>query len=158
MKKALVFLLCFALAGIIGLSFVSAQEIAEERISETNYRKVVILGEGSDADTAVRYANSYRAVTWFKVGPRLKESLQPGYAMKELITELEKINATGEKWDFIVPEIGERYLLLTLNNMKDGSMSKATGTIYLPDSSENEPLKEEIQRVSGGSFVMIYGR
>lgn len=155
MRKLLMFLLCF---GLIGSAVISSGDEPEQKISEMKFRKVVILGRGVDAKLAFQYANSYRAVVWYKETKDVEGIAEPGPAMKELINELKDINATGEEWEFIIPGIGEEYFLITLNNMDKGALSNATGTVYLPDSSKNKSIENEVQRVSDGSFVVTYGQ
>lgn len=151
MRKLALFLLCF---GLIGGAATSRNAEPLQRICEMEFRKVVILGEGISTKSAFEYANSYKAGVWYKEeisrGPEEKSA-----AIKDLISELEGINATGEEWEFIIPKIAEEYLLSTLKNMDDSSLSNARGTVYLSESSMNDKsIENEIQRVSGGSFVV----
>ncbi len=153
MRKTFLIFICLLLSGLSAVSFA-----AEQRISQMNYRKVIILGEGIETKTAFDYSNSYRGVAWYKTGPALDESLQPGTAMKELMSELDGINSTGENWEFVVPAMGEKYFFLTLKNMKDGSLSNANGVLYLSESAGNESIESELARVSDGTFGIIYGK
>lgn len=159
MRKLVIFLLCLGLLGS-GTALMADEPSTEidedEKISEMPYRKVVILGEGIKASTAFHYANTYRAVAWYKenIGGFPED---PSPAMKELILELEGINDTGEEWEFVIPEIGEKYFFRTLKNMDDDALSKATGTVLLSERSEgDESIEKEVQRVSGGTFVVKY--
>ncbi|MBU4312818.1 MAG: hypothetical protein KJ706_08900 [Candidatus Omnitrophica bacterium] len=156
MRKLALFLLCLSLVGSVALA--AENELLEgQRICDMNFRKIVILGEGITNQVAFQYAASYRAVVWHKetTSPGIVE---PGPAMKELIIELQGINDTEEKWEFIIPGIAEEFFFVTLKNMDNDSLSKAKGTVYLPDSSKNESMEAAVQRVSNGSFVVIYGR
>lgn len=156
MRKLALFLLCLSLVG--GVALGAENELLEgQRICEMKFRKVVILGEGITNQVAFQYAASYRAVVWHKetTSAGIEE---PGLAMKELIIELQGINDTEEKWEFIIPGIAEEFFFVTLKNMNNDSLSKAKGTVYLPDSSKNESMEAAVQRVSNGSFVVIYGR
>ena len=156
MRKLLISLLCSALISSATISR-GEEPTNDPKICEMKYRKVVILGEVVDTKSAFDFANSYRAAVWYREasGPGVAE---PGPAMKELISELEGINATGEEWDFIIPDIGERYFFVTLKNMDTGSLSNVRGTVYLAHSSKNKSIEDEIKRVSGENFTVIYGQ
>ncbi|MFC1620798.1 hypothetical protein ACFL2G_00700 [Candidatus Omnitrophota bacterium] len=156
MKRLALFLLCLSLVG--GIAVAAENELLEgQRICDMKFRKVVILGEGITNQVAFQYSTSYRAVVWHKeeTSPGIKE---PGPAMKELIVELQGINATEEEWEFIIPGIAEEFFFVTLKNMDNDSLSKVKGTVYLPDSSKNDSIEAGIKRVSNGRFVVIYGR
>ncbi|MBU1061614.1 MAG: hypothetical protein KJ952_02705, partial [Candidatus Omnitrophica bacterium] len=148
--------LCFALIGSATVS--RGEEPSEDqKICEMKFRKVVILGEVVDTKSAFDFANSYRAAVWYREASRAGIR-EPGPAMKELISELEGINATGDEWDFIIPNIGEQYFFVTLKNMDKDSLSNVRGTVYLAHSSKNKAIEEELKRVSGENFTVIYGQ
>ncbi len=156
MRRLVLLLLCLSLVGGVALGAENVL-LEGERICDMKFRKVVILGEGITNQVAFQYATSYRAVVWHKeaTSAGIKE---PGPAMKELILELQGINDTEEEWEFIIPGIAEEFFFVTLKNMDNDSLSRAKGTVYLPDSSKNDSIEAAVQRVSNGSFVVIYGQ
>lgn len=162
MRKLLLFLLCLGLVG--GVEIVRAQEESDDeapgyqKISEMGYRNVVILAEGIDTKTAFNYATSYRAAVWYKTSPLTPDIPEPSLARKDLIGELVSINAIGGEWKFIIPKIAEGYFLTTLKYMDEGSLSDVEGMLYLPDSSKNKLMEDEVKRVSRENLVVIYGQ
>ena len=156
MQKLLICLLCFTLIGCSTVP-ISDTHSGNQKICDMKFKKVVILGEVVDAKTAFDFANSYRAAVWYReAGPR--RTVRPGHAMRELIAELEGINAKGNEWEFIIPDIGERYFFITLKSMDKDSLSNISGTVYLAHSSENKLIEDELKRVSGGKFSVLYGK
>lgn len=129
------------------------------------YRTLIILGEHIDNNLATQYANKYNAPVYFSpsrgyianaVSDSLRGTLGPSSAMKGLIKELKSINNTDGEWKLIIPGIAERYFLVTLRNMEDGTLSNVKGIVYLIESSGNEAIEKEIKRVSGESFSVKY--
>lgn len=135
-------------------------------LGKSHYRNVVILGEHvgfSDIDK--QYSEKYNAIVLYTrgrgmfsdgVSKAITGTFGPSKAMRDVINELKSINYTEGEWKLIIPQMAERYFLVTLRNMEDGSLANVNGAIYLIDSQGNEPIEQEAKRVSHGSLAVRY--
>ena len=136
-------------------------------LGKSGYKNVVILGEHVNRETAQHYANKYNARVLYTSGRgflanavsnSLRGTLGPSRAMRDVIEELESINNTGGIWKLIIPSSAERYFLVVLRNMEDNAIVNTHGQIILPESSANEEIDQEVARVFGKGFEVIYSQ
>jgi hypothetical protein len=152
---------CFALLGCATTASIKSGDLGK-----SPNRNVVILGEHISPEVAQQYANEYTARVLFSPGRNLlsdavSDSLRsvigPSRAMRDLIIELKSLNNTSGEWLLIIPRYSERYFLVLLRNMEDNALSSAKGIVHLESDEKNLPLDTEVKRVSGGSFIVLYG-
>lgn len=135
-------------------------------LGKSEYKNVVILGEGVSQENARQYANKYNAKVLYKQGrgfltdavSHSMRTLGPSRAMLDLIKELESLSNTQGTWKLIIPVSAERYFLVTLRNMGDSVVTNAHGQIILLGSSTNEEISNEVARIFGESFEVIHGQ
>lgn len=134
-------------------------------LGKSGYRNVVILGEHINREIAQDYANKYDARVLYTQGRgflantvsnSFRGTLGPSRAMRDIVNELKSINNTEGMWKLIIPPLAEKYFLVTLRNMEDNSILNAHGQVVLQESSANEEIKQEVVRVFGNNFEVIY--
>ncbi len=135
------------------------------KLGTSGYKSVVILGENVNSETAKHYANKYNAKVLYKPGRgfladavsnSIRGTLGPSRAMMDLIRELKSINNTEGAWKLIISSSAERYFLVTLRNMDDNAVGNAHGKIILLESSADKEIEQEVARVFGDGFEVIY--
>ena len=135
-------------------------------MGEGSYRRVVILGEHYNYDTATQYANKYNAKVLYtasrgflanSVSNSLRGVIGPTRSMRDLILELESMNYTDGEWVLIIPSSSEHYFLITLRNIDSDSLQDTDAVVYLTKGVKNNAIESELARVSGGRFKIRYG-
>lgn len=136
------------------------------QLGQSEYRRLVVLNRATQ-DEAGQYANQYNAKVFYTqtrgvmadaVTKGIVGTVGPSRAMKQLMNELRSISNTSGEWEIIVPGVTERYFLVTLRNMEDNAVSNSSGEIRLVDSTENSVIAQEVNRVLGNSFKVVYGK
>ncbi len=136
-------------------------------LGRSEIRNVAILGEHVSLETAQYTANKYNARVLYSrsrggladaVSSSLSGTMGPSRAMRDIINELKSINNSDGSWKLIIPSSVERYFLVTLRNMEDKAITNAQGQIILLESSANKEIEQEVVRVFGSGFEVIYNR
>jgi len=159
-KKLLYFMICVQLAGC-------SIAASEGKIGRSEHSRFIVLGESVAQADAQKYANKYNSAVFFSPNrgfiagattKALTATLGPSSFMKGIMNEFRSMSNSSKDWEVVIPEIAERYFLVTLRNMEDDAVTNAYGQILLPESFYNREIDEEVARVFGYDFEVIYSR
>lgn len=140
---------------------------SEGKIGRSEHSRFILLGEFISDEEALKYANQYNGAVLFSPSAgfiagattkALTATLGPSSFMKGVMNEFRSMSNSSKDWEVIVPEIAKRYFLVTLKNMDDHSVTNAHGRIIIPESSYNREIDEEVVRVFGYDFEVVYGQ
>lgn len=160
MKKILIFILAVFLGGCATTGY-------QGRLNNVEFRKLVILGEQINNNTADVYAKKFNAVVFFtpnrgaiaaSIVKGLTGTIGPSSAMKSLMNDFRSISNTSGEWEIVVPDIAERYVLVILRNMEDNAVINASGKFNFCDSENNLSFASEVKRVFGNDFDVEFGK
>ncbi len=142
-----------------------APSLSEGVLGKSAYQRILYLGESVAKAEAIKYGKQYNAVVIYSPSSgaiadattkALNSAIGPDSFMKWTMLEFRSMSNTSKDWEVIIPRRTERYFLVTLRNMENNDIVNAHGLIILPESSVSEGIKNEVSRVFGNGFRVVF--